>query len=289
MSFDLRPSGNTPQNKPTAEDYARQFFSARETAPEFDQAKADRLQRMSKINGIGRALNVLADIGGTAMGANVRQRTPDQITPTLFSRYQDMMDKYKSDTDSWKYRDFQKTLQNAQLGIQRADKEDAMDLARQKQLDWMKAKTADQNLNYAKWSKDWELKAGDSQERARHNKAMENAALIRANKTGQKAKKEDKPFMVVGVNGQDVPLTQGQFRQYLEEASKDEKFGDKDFKATMETFKDNPLEGQKNIVQRYYAYKKEQDALNARRAQQGTSIDSKPKATKTIDYSTLKF
>lgn len=202
-------TGFNKKQSVTADDQVRQFFSARETAPVFDQAKADRLQRMSKINGIGRALNVLADIGGTAMGANVRQRTLDQNSPSLFNRYLDMMDKYKSDTDSWKYRDYQKTLQNAQLGIQRADKEDAMEMARQKQADWMKAKTADRQLNYAKWSADWEQKAGDSQERSRHNKAMENAALIRANKTGNNLKnkdsnKADKSFVIFDDNGDEI-------------------------------------------------------------------------------------
>ncbi len=93
--------------------------------------------------------------------------------------------------------------------------------------------------------------------------------------------------MEVGVNNQRIPLSQGEFRQYLAEATAAaQKKGTNspewtDFQATMNAFKDNPLEGQKNIVQRYYTWKKEQEALNERRQQQAPAASGQTQ-TRTL-------
>jgi len=258
------------------------YFNTKEEAPVFDQAKADRLQKMGRINTLGRGLNVLGDGLSLALGANVKRKAPDTTAPALYQSYENTLDQHTQETKAYKQRDFQKKLSDIQFGISRLDKETDQDYRERVQKaneEFRKVKNA-QDL--AKWQLDYNINKDKATESERHNKEMEKAAMIRANKTGTKAsdKEGEKPFMVAGVNGQDIPLSQGKFRDLLAEATQAaNKAGTnspqfKDFQATMESFKDNPLEGQKNIVQRYYSWKKEQESLTKNRELKG--LDSQP-------------
>lgn len=261
------------------------YFNTKEEAPVFDQAKVDRLQRMGRINSLGRGLNVLGNGLSLALGANVKRSAPDTTAPALYQSYENTLDKYDQETKAYKNRQFQKSLNDIQFGISRLDKETDQDYRERVQKandEFRKVKNA-QDL--AKWQLDFNINKDKATETARHNKEMEKSSMIRANKTGSKTEKPEKPFMVAGVNGRDVPLTQGQFRDLLAEATQAaSKAGTnspqfKDFQATMEAFKDNPLEGQKNIVQRYYNWKKEQESLTKNRELQ-TPKFSQDKAKK---------
>lgn len=272
----------TPVSK--TQELINKYFNTKEEAPVFDQAKVDRLQRMGRINSLGRGLNVLGNGLSLALGSNVKRSAPDTTSPALYQSYENTLDKYDQETKAYKNRQFQKSLNDIQFGISQLYKETDQDYRERVQKandEFRKVKNA-QDL--AKWQLDFNINKDKATETARHNKEMEKSSMIRANKTGsktEKSEKPEKPFMVAGVNGQDVPLSQGEFRELLAEATqaanrdKDEKgiLAPKyvDFQATMAAFKDNPLEGQKNIVQRYYNWKKEQESLTKNRELQGST------------------
>lgn len=281
------------------------YFNTKEEAPVLDQAKVDRLQKMGRINTLGRGLNVLGDGLSLALGANVKRKAPDTTAPALYQSYENTLDQHTQEVKGYKQRQFQKSLNDIQFGISRLDKETDQDYRERVQKaneEFRKVKNA-QDL--AKWQLDYDINKGKATESERHNKEMEKAAMIRANKTGAKAsdKEGEKPFMVAGVNGQDIPLSQGEFRSLLAEATqaanrdKDENGilapRYTDFQATMAAFKDNPLEGQKNIVQRYYSWKKEQESLTKNRELKGSATQPAQQAIKTnkpaVDYSKLVY
>lgn len=265
------------------------YFNTKEEAPVFDQAKVDRLQRMGRINSLGKGLNVLGNGLSLALGANVKRSSPDTTAPALYQSYENTLDKYDQETKAYKNRQFQKSLNDIQFGISRLDKETDQDYRERVQKandEFRKVKNA-QDL--AKWQEEFKLKEKKNESDIERNKLTGKAAMIRANKptaSELKANKPEKPFMVAGVNGRDVPLSQGEFRELLAEATqaanrdKDEKgiLAPKyvDFQATMAAFKDNPLEGQKNIVQRYYNWKKEQESLTKNRELKGLNTQPVP-------------
>lgn len=277
-----------PKRKLTSDELIQQFYSVKEKAPEIDQAKVDRLRRMGRINQLAQGTKVLADIAGTAMGANVRKRQPDQTAPALFQSYQNMLDKYRDETDAYNLRDFSVKRQNAQFGLQRADADKARDLSNRRQAAIEKnneAKTALENSKFLAGLRQKQEALNNTKAYQKGRLSIEGEKLKIAKE--KKDKESDKPFMVAGLNGQDIPLTQGEFRDLLAEATQAaNKAGAnspqfKDFQATMESFKDNPLEGQKNIVQRYYGWKKEQESLSKNRELKGSTtqpVQQTPKA-----------
>lgn len=286
----IQSSGVTQRPLTPEEELIKKLYSTREEAPKIDQEKIDRIRRMGKVNEFGRGVSVIADALSLGLGANVKRRNPDQTSPALYQAYENTLDKYDQENKAFKYRDYQKKLSDIQFGIARLDKETEREYRNRVQAANEAFRKVKNAQDLAKWQMDYQIKDDKGKEDTRHNKEMEKAALIRANKTGNKAAKVEKPFMIAGVNGQDVPLTQGQFRDLLAEATESaNKKGSnspefKDFQATMNAFKDNPLEGQKNIVQRYYAWKKEQESLTKNRQAQGISTEpvkntlSQPKA-----------
>ena len=297
MPGTYRPSGMTGeseniQNKSTADELLNRLYSKNIPEPTFDQDKADRLQRMGKLNQLGRSVNVLGDIFGTAIGNNTRRRQPDTTAPALYQSYQANLDKYKAEKDANLLRDYDKERQDILHQISRADRQEGIDIAQKRFDAQQRMQAAKNNLELQKYL------AGLTQKERQIAIQQKNADSnrIRANKAGaskDKEEKPDKPFMVAGVNGQDVPLTQGQFRDLLAEATQAaNKAGTnspqfKDFQATMESFKDNPLEGQKNIVQRYYSWKKEQESLTRNREKKANTQpipQSAPKTNKTSIY-----
>lgn len=272
-------SGNVVVNspkKPTTDELIAKFYSTREPAPIFDQAKADRIQRMGKINQIGQGAKVLGDLFGSALGANTRRRQPDQTAPALYNSYQNMLDRYEGQKEAFNYRDFQTKRDNFRFGIGQAHQEDQMNLAAQKQKDWMRAKEADNKLNFGKWNAEYGLKKDNAKETARKNREMADIARIRANKTGSKTGSEtkDKPYMQVGTQS----LTEGETRQIFDEALSYYNGGksvglegtqNTYLKGMLAAYSNQPTETKKEIVAHYL--RDEQRQLDQQRQKQGIS------------------
>lgn len=275
-----------PNRKKTADELLQELYKKNIPEPTFDQDKADRLQRMGKINQLGRSINVLGDIFGTAIGANTRRRQPDATAPALYQSYQANLDKYKAEKDANLLRDYDKDRQDILYGISRADRQEGIDIAQKRFDAQQRYKEAQQKLEWQKYLAGLTQKEREAAERARHNKATEGLAGERNNIQKEKADKtKNKPFMVVGVNGRDVPLTQGEYRELLKEAESNKEWSKDDFKTMMAPYQNTPIEGEKNIVQRFYAWKKEQEALTKNREQKASQ---QPKQS-AIDYSKLVY
>ena len=218
--------------------------------PKIDQKKLMELEKKKRRARFGDAL--------TAFGTGLQGGTvnPENFASTKIQRQQDkLFQDYKDATERNRNSKYLYDNQIRKEWIDWADK-----MQRDETID--KNTKAELQKIADKYRQDMEFKKETAAETARHNKAQENIATLRLSNV-----KKDKPFMVVGFDGQDYPLTQGEFRSLLAEATKAaNKSGTnspqfKDFQATMSSFKDNPLEGQKNIVQRYYTWKKEQESL----------------------------
>lgn len=237
------------------------YFGTKEEAPVLNQAKIDRLQRMGRINTLGRGLNVLGDGLSLALGANVKRKAPDTTAPALYQSYENTLDKHEQEVKGYKHRDFQKKLSDIQFGISRLDKENDQDYRERVQKANDEFRKVKNGQDLAKWQLEFKLKEEKNESDIERNKLTGKAAIIRAtNKSGSKTKPE-KPFMVIGQNGQERPIAQGEFRALLEEAQNTKGWSKEDFKTMMAPFENTPLEGQKNIVQRYSTWKAKQQAL----------------------------
>jgi hypothetical protein len=218
---------------------------------------------MGRINMIGRGIGVLGDVLTMGLGGNVRRGQPDRVSPMLYQQYQALMDKQKADQDAFRYRNYQNERANLGMGITEERRKEAAKL----QSDgW----AAQQSMAKAKSDQEWQkyLLGLSQKERAiaesnRHNRTSERLAagnqaisMDRNDIAREKASGVTKKlFTQVNINGQDVSLSQGQHRAILEEATKSGVFTKDDLSAMMEPYVNNPLEGQKNIVQRYLTWK----------------------------------
>lgn len=276
-----------PKRKLTPDELVQQFYSVKEKAPEVDNAKIDRLRRMGRLNQLAQGTKVLADIAGTAMGANVRKRQPDSTAPALFQSYQNALDKYKDQTDAYNLRDFSVKRQNAQLGLQRADKETAQEFANRRQAAIEKnneAKTALENSKFLAGLR-------QKQEALNNTKAYQKGRLgIEGEKLKLAKEKNDlvkeKPFDPVQVEdkfGNSIKLDQGQWDNLYQSAMKDSEFTNGNLKAEISKYKDLPDGGVKQIARAYYDYKKNQEynaneraALEKRRQEKSTTTKKVP-------------
>lgn len=208
-----------PNRKPTPDELMQRLYSKRIPEPTFDQDKADRLQKIANINQAGRGLSVLGGILASGLSAPVRRNAPDTTAPSIYSNYQANLDKYKSEKDANILRNYAKDVEDIKYGMSNAYRDQANELANKRQADWMKAKEMDNKLNYAKWSAEWDRNNKRDTEAARHNKVMESAAMIRANKTGTKQDDSDK---IINTKYGSVTLSPGKASYLRDEALKNQ-------------------------------------------------------------------
>lgn len=174
----LDPAGNpvrvayNPKRKLTTEEQVQQFYAAREKPPVFDQGKADRLQRMGRINQIGQGVKVLGDILGSALGANTKRSQPDQTAPALYQSYQNMLDRYEGQKEAFNYRDFQTKRDNARFGVGRADKNTATEQWNRRQTAIEKANEIKALQEQNKWESGQKNKEVDQEETKRYHSGM---------------------------------------------------------------------------------------------------------------------
>lgn len=239
------------------------YFNTKEEAPVLDQAKVERLQKMGRINTLGRGLNVLGDGLSLALGANVKRKAPDTTAPALYQSYENTLDQHTQEVKGYKQRQFQKSLNDIQFGIGRLDKETDQDYRERVQKaneEFRKVKNA-QDL--AKWEEEFKLKKEKNASDIEKNKITGKAALIRANKTGAKTSgAEDKPFDPIQVTdkyGKSVKLDQGQWDNLYQSAMKDAEFTNGNLKAEISKYKDLPDGGVKQIARAYYDFNKSKE------------------------------
>ena len=252
-----------PNRKLTPDELVQKFYSVKEKEPELDQAKIERLQRMGRINQLGQGAKVLADIAGTALGANVRRRQPDTTAPALYQNYQTMLDKYKDQEDAYNIRDFQTKRQNAQFGLQRADRETAQEFANRRQAAIEKNNEARTALDNSKFLASLRQK----QEALDNTKAYQKGRLglegekvkIAKEKNDQGKEKPFDPVQVKDKFGNSVKLDQGQWDALYQSAMRDSEFTNGNLKAEISKYKDLPDGGVKQIARAYHDYNQQKE------------------------------
>jgi len=279
----LKAEQEQPQVNPTDE-LVKKLYGMKVPEPVFDQDKADRLQKMGRINQVGRSLNVLGDIFGTAIGANTRRRQPDSTAPALYQSYQANLDKYKAEKDANILRDYDKDRQDIVYGIGRADRQEGIDISQKRFEAEQKVKEAQRELEWKKYLAGLTQKERDAAERSRHNKVSEGLSGAKLKIEEEKLKQtQDKPFDPVQVKdkfGNSVKLDQGQWDNLYQSAMRDSEFTNGNLKAEISKYKDLPDGGVKQIARAYHDYNlqkeykaNEKAALDQRRKEQ-----SAPKA-----------
>lgn len=117
----------------------KDLFSIRMPEPTLDEDRLNRINRMGKLNTVGKGIGVLGNILSLALGANVRKSDPDTQTPELMRQYQATLDKFKNDQDSYKIKDFARAREDAQFGVTYEMRKEAQAL----QEAQLKARTAE--------------------------------------------------------------------------------------------------------------------------------------------------
>ena len=243
-----------------ADELINKFYATREKAPVFNQDKSDRIQRMGRINQLGKGLGVVGDIISTGFGGNVKRRQPDTTAPALYNAFQSNLDKYEADKQAYDFRDFQKRLKDTQLGISRADKETEQAYRDRVQTSREKAAIDKATLDASKYATE---KGFKENEEARKKKADETDAAYKKRMAyisesrakayaNKKTSSTTKPYMQVG----DQDITEGEARVLYEKALKYFKEQNPDsndpyFKAMMGSFENQPVETKKEIIAKY--------------------------------------
>lgn len=95
------------ERKAKEDELVKRFYSTYEPVPVLDEKKLARLEKMGRINALGKGVSVIADALSAGMGGNVNRRNPDQTSPALYAAYQDTLDRHKDKTDIWNSRKYQ--------------------------------------------------------------------------------------------------------------------------------------------------------------------------------------
>jgi hypothetical protein len=116
-----------PQVAPvkTTDDYVRDLYAINPPQPKVDQAKLDRIQKMGRLNMLGRGVGVLGDILNSSVGARVNKAAPDTTTPSLIQEYLQTMDKNKADQDRYDQEVYQGKKQNADFEVRYSEFKEA--------------------------------------------------------------------------------------------------------------------------------------------------------------------
>lgn len=269
-SLDTEQLSTPPEPKQSkADEILQRIYSKSVPEPVFDQAKADRLQKMGRINQMGRGIGVLGDMLATGLGAPIKRRQSDTVSNALYQSYSDNLDKYKSDQDIHSLRQYSKYLDDAKLGLSEERRAEQLDFQNRKQADWMKAKEADSKLNWAKWQADYDMKNKNLDLNTKKAKSDENYKNARLKIEQQKADKPtaaeaaaNKPFDPVQVKdkfGNSVKLDQGQWDNLYQSAMRDSEFTNGNLKAEISKYKDLPDGGVKQIARAYHDFKQQKE------------------------------
>jgi hypothetical protein len=163
--------------------------------PTYPQASQDRIDRIMKVKALGEGLGALGDIFSLSQGAIVNRRQPDQSIGRYRQMYEQREDDYLRRMDDNNRQRFNNQLQALMFGVQRSDREtdvkfregqaDQSQKNFDKQFDWTVEKTkeaAKQEAEKQAWNMAYQ--GMTAAERERHNRQMEAASWLRANKTG---------------------------------------------------------------------------------------------------------
>lgn len=136
MNREIKEQYENPTVRPAAE-VLDDIYKMPE--PKYDQARQDRLKRLSKVNAMGQGLQALGDIFSLSQGAMVNRRQDTGENQRLYSMFQGYDDDYARRMDQHNRDQFNLRLQ--QIMQQKQDKWRAED------MDWRKAEAGRNQYN----------------------------------------------------------------------------------------------------------------------------------------------
>lgn len=208
--------------KRTTNDIMKEIFSYKPPQPTYDKNRPEELKRLAKTSAIGKGLNVLGDVIGLGTGATVKRRQPDNRELGYLHNLYKTTDDYNRRMDEWNWRDYMSRLRIGEMALSQANSDEDRTL-RNKAFEadqaWkalgfqseqayknfqMEKAGKDQELAEKKYEADVDYKNMTAKERERHNRQMEAASMIRAQKTG--ASSTAKQFTVYNQTGTPIQL-----------------------------------------------------------------------------------
>lgn len=239
----------------------KRMYAVREKAPVLDTEKQARLQRMGKVNAIGKGVSLLSDALSLGLGGRVKKRGPDTMAPALFQQYQAMLDKYKNDQDNFDLREIANERNN--IRMEYADEMHKQELKLKKELleaDTQAKKDA-ATLKFNQWVIEQQGKKAEREALAAFRKGMLANQHERNVISGKKKDAaEDKPFKPIEVYddaGNKVKRSQADWtRDYLD-AQTDPDYKT-NLKALLSKYEKTPDGGLMQIANEYYNFKQKQ-------------------------------
>lgn len=244
-------SQNQPKPGLNVNDYMLGLFNSPPEPPEYDMKRQKALKEGARMNSAAQVLSLLADTVGAGFGGNVN-RSNFQSNYHFLDAIMKEKDRYKAMRDNYKQNLYEHRLRMLsplmQMDAQKRDDE-YRDKALKEQSALRRAQMAyeayQDQQKADQWEKEYGLKEKQAEETARYHNGMIKARGDAANS------KANKPFMSVNLRGVDVPVSEGQYRQYLEEAFRSMGAGEEDLKTMMASFQHQPTEEYKQIVAKY--------------------------------------
>jgi hypothetical protein len=307
-SFDSGQVAENPTKKSKADEILQKIYSTNVPEPVFDQAKADRLQRMGRVNQIGKGISILGDMLATGLGANVKRRQDDGTAARLYQSYEQNLDKYKNDKDTYSLRKLSKSLDDAKLALSEDRHTSELDLrdkqikAQQKRYEYENERETEKTrIENAKWAAELARKVAADKVDATYKTNTAETNRIKAEKE-TKPEKPEKYFIKVGNQGYE----EGEARLLYDDAV--QYYGEEgDYIAGMKgAYENQPVETMKKVIVRYLQDTKAPPSKNKYYNQQGSQIDkqitspinlpiqeqpakTQPKAQPAIDYTKIVY
>ena len=169
----------------TTDELVKGMYSLTPPAPTLDQAKLDRIQKMGRLNMLGRGVGVLGNILSSAVGARVNKANPDAVTPRLLAEYQNTLDKYKDQKDIHEIRNYAQRREDAKFGISYAQQKERQKLAEENLKLTRDMANAKRDEDHTKWKKTYAQNQGKIDDM---DKRAQERNKISAAKTGAKGK-----------------------------------------------------------------------------------------------------
>ena len=269
----LEQASQVPEVSKTDE-ILKRMYAVRDIAPTLDTEKQARLQRMGKVNAIGKGVSLLSDALSLGLGGRVKRRGPDTMAPALFNQYQAMLDKYKNDQDQFSLREIANERNN--IRMEYADEKNKEETKYRREL--LAAKTqAEKDAATLKFNQ----KERDLENRRKEHEATLKMGYARiAASSKNKKSSEEKPFKPIEVyddNGVKVKRSQADWTQDYLKAQTDPDYK-ANIKALISKYEKTPDGGLMQIANEYYNFKQQQrlSAKNQKSAPIPTSITGIP-------------
>lgn len=305
------------QVQPSADDRMKQLFELRAEKPVYDPQRPEELRRLARQSAIGKALSLIGDNIALAKNANVNRARPDNSEEEYQNKVYDYMDDYQRRLDTWNWRDFTNKLRNIQTAQDQGNWQKSFD-QRQANADrnfaYNSAKDerdylTDQDrfnrqmeLNDEKFKQSAAYQQMTAEERERHNRQMEAASMLRAQRTGSSTKE---PFKLFDEEGKAIELEGSEREKVLSMILGDTQLEKKDLDLLGPKMGEPVSTNVINLlVQKYW--QKSPAVRNYMQGKYNTGAEkewrmpeiwggtsntqtAKPKEKTTIDYSTLNY